>query len=67
MKSIRMPVSSSHMSKNINNSFVLVQSRKTLLFITERLLMGRKESNQTLKGICLNLLANLDQSLLLLI
>ena len=35
------------LSKNINSSLVLVQPRKTRLFITERLLMGRKESNQT--------------------
>ena len=34
-------------SKNINPSLVLVQPRKTHPFITERLLMGRKESNQT--------------------
>ena len=34
-------------SKNINSSFVLVQPRKTRPYITERLLMGRKESNQT--------------------
>ena len=33
--------------KNINPSLVLVQPRKTRPFITERLLMGRKESNQT--------------------
>ena len=32
---------------NINPSLVLVQPRKTHPFITERLLMGRKESNQT--------------------
>ena len=37
------------LSKNINPSLVLVQPRKTLFFITERLLMGRKESNQTNK------------------
>ena len=37
------------LSKNINPSLVLVQPRKTLPFITERLLMGRKESNQTNK------------------
>ena len=37
------------LSKNINPSLVLVQPRKTRLFITERLLMGRKESNQTTK------------------
>ena len=43
-------------SKNINPSLVLVQPRKTLPFITERLLMGRKESNQTNKKIQLNLL-----------
>ena len=35
--------------KNINPSLVLVQSRKTRPFITERLLMGPKESNQTNK------------------
>ena len=35
------------LSKNIIPSLVLVQPRKTLPFITERLLMGRKESNQT--------------------
>ena len=35
------------LSKNINPSLVLVQPRKTRAFITERLLMGRKESNQT--------------------
>ena len=34
-------------SKNINPSLVLVQPRKTCPFITEILLMGRKESNQT--------------------
>ena len=34
-------------SKNINPSLVLVQPRKTRPYITERLLMGRKESNQT--------------------
>ena len=32
------------LSKNINPSLVLVQPRKTRPFITERLLMGRKES-----------------------
>ena len=35
------------LSKNINPSLVLVQPRKTDPFITERLLMARKESNQT--------------------
>ena len=34
------------LSKNINPSLVLVQPRKTRPFITERLLMGRKVSNQ---------------------
>ena len=37
------------LSKNINPSLVLVQPRKTHPFITERLLMGFKESNQTNK------------------
>ena len=37
------------LSKNINPSLVLVQPTKTHPFITERLLMGRKESNQTNK------------------
>ena len=35
------------LSKNINPSLVLVQPMKTRPFITARLLMGRKESNQT--------------------
>ena len=35
------------LSKNINPSLILFQPRKTCPFITERLLMGRKESNQT--------------------
>ena len=34
------------LSKNINFSLVLVQPRKTRPFITKRLLMGRKQSNQ---------------------
>ena len=37
------------LSKNINPSLVLVQHRKTRPYITERLLMGRKEPNQTNK------------------
>ena len=37
------------LSKNINPSLVLVQPRKTRPFISERLLMGRKESNQIKK------------------
>ena len=36
-------------SKNINPSLVLVQPRKTRPFITERFLIGCKESNQTNK------------------
>ena len=36
---------------NVNPSLVLVQPRKTRPFITERLLMGRKESNQTNKTL----------------
>ena len=34
-------------ARHINPSLVLVQPRKTRPFITERLLMGHKESNQT--------------------
>ena len=37
------------LSKSINPSLVLIQPRKTRPFITERSLMGRKESNQTNK------------------
>ena len=37
------------LSKNINPSLVLVQPMKTRPFITERLLIGRKESNMTLQ------------------
>ena len=40
------------LSKNINPSLVLVQPRKTRPFKTERLLMGRKESNQTSPNLC---------------
>ena len=39
------------LSKNLNPSLVLVQPRKTRPFITEILLMGRKESNQRNKQI----------------
>ena len=39
------------LSKNINPSLVLVQPRMIRPFITERLLMGRKESNQTNKTV----------------
>ena len=38
-------------SKNIHPSLVLVQPRKTCPFITERLLMGSKESNQTKQSL----------------
>ena len=34
-------------ARHINSSLVLVQPRKTRPYITEILLMGRKESNQT--------------------
>ena len=47
----RVRASPAAFSKNINPSFVLVQTRKTCLFMNERLLMGRKESNQTNKTI----------------
>ena len=39
------------LSKNINPSLVLVQPKKTRSYITERPLMGHKESNQTNKNI----------------
>ena len=39
------------LSKNINTSLVLVQPRKTPPFITERLLMGHKESNLKKKSL----------------
>ena len=39
-------------ARHINHSLVLVQLRKTRPYITERLLMGHKESNQTNKNIC---------------
>ena len=47
------------LSMNINPSLVLVQPRKTRPFITERLLMGRKESNQTNKFFIANYLCGL--------
>ena len=37
------------LSKNIDSNLVLVQPRKIRPFITERLLMGCKETNQTNK------------------
>ena len=44
------------LSKNITPSLGLVQPRKIRPFVTERLLMGRIESNQTNKFIVANLL-----------
>ena len=38
------------LARHINSSLVLVQPRKTCPYITERLLMGRKESNQAKKA-----------------
>ena len=43
------------LSKNINPSLVLVLPMKTRPYITEGLLMGRKESNQTNKQSTANL------------
>ena len=43
------------LSKTINPNLVLVQPRKTNPFITERLLMGSKESNQANKNQLLNM------------
>ena len=45
------------LSKNINPSLVLVKPRKTCPFITERLLMGCKELNQTKKTYLLTRLS----------
>ena len=42
------------LSKNIYPSLVLVQPRKTRPYITERLFMGRKESNQTKQSFSIN-------------
>ena len=42
----KLPLTS---ARHISPSLVLVQPRKTRPYITERLLMGRKESNQTNK------------------
>ena len=42
------------LSKNIYPSLELVHPRKARAFITERLLMGRKESNQTNKPFKIN-------------
>ena len=61
-------------SKNINPSLVLVQPRKTHPFITERLLIGRKETIQTNKNkkyfymampsrLCNNVLVHVKQLL----
>ena len=38
------------LARHIYPSLVLVQPRKTRPYITERLLMGRRESNQTNKN-----------------
>ena len=40
------------LSENTNLSLVLVQPRKTCPSITERLLVGRKESNQSFTNVC---------------
>ena len=39
------------LSKNINPSLVLAQPRKIRPFITERLLMGHKESNKQITNL----------------
>ena len=43
------------LNKNINPSLILVQSRKTRPFITKRLLMGLKKSNQTNKNLIMQI------------
>ena len=47
-------------ARHINPSLVLVQPRKTHPFIIERLLMGRKESNQTNKQFNKNTNSSLE-------
>ena len=49
LKSVLTCVYQTYLARNIYPSLVLVQPRKTRPFITERSLMGRKESNQTNK------------------
>ena len=48
------------LSKNINLSLVLVQPEKTRPIITERLLMGCKESNQTNKNHCVLTISSMN-------
>ena len=48
-------------ARHINPSLVLFQPRKTRHFITEKLLMGRKESNQIKQTINSNFGLNGDQ------
>ena len=50
------------LNKNINPSLVLVQPSKTLPFITESLLMGHKESDQTNKQKIYKCYYNLNHS-----
>ena len=47
LTSVTVLCSLSKGARHIYPSLVLVQPRKTRTYITERLLMGRKESNQT--------------------
>ena len=46
---VRASLHSGSSARHIYPSLVLVQPRKTSPYLTERLLMGRKESNQTNK------------------
>ena len=50
------------LSKNLNPSYVLVHPRKTCPFITERLLIECKESNQTTKQKFLLIWSNVNFS-----
>ena len=54
------------LSKTHFPSLVLVPPRKICPYITERLLMGRKESNQTNKQICLSYCMCLYQVIMIL-
>ena len=49
------------LSKNINPSLVMVQPRKTRPFITERMLVGCKESNQIKQMYDVNVVRSLKE------
>ena len=54
-------------ARHINPSLVLIQPRKTHPFITQRLLMGRKESNQTNKIWKISILVYQNSTILVIL